>query len=53
MVPRALWGLHVGAVDGIGSGGGHPHSRTLPQLSRFGMNVAQEGNNVLGMCNFK
>ncbi|MGB7097393.1 MAG: hypothetical protein WBD95_01310, partial [Xanthobacteraceae bacterium] len=42
-VQQALWGLHVGAVDGIGSRAGHPHGRTLPQLSRFGMNVAQKG----------
>jgi hypothetical protein len=30
-------------MDGIGSRGGNPHGETLPQLSRFGMNVAQEG----------
>jgi hypothetical protein len=30
-------------MDGIGSKGGNPHRRTLPQLSRFGMNVASEG----------
>jgi hypothetical protein len=28
---------------GIGSRGGTPHRRTLTQLPRFGMNVAQEG----------
>jgi len=30
-------------MDGMGSKGGNPHRRMLPQLSRFGMKVAQEG----------
>jgi hypothetical protein len=46
-----------GLMDGIGSRGGTSHRRTLPQLSRFGTDVAQElhkrGINVLGVCNFK
>jgi len=33
-----------GLMGGIGSRGGNPPGRTLPQLLRFGMNVAQEGN---------
>ncbi len=32
-----------GPIDGMGSEGGNPHRRTLPQLLRFGMKVAQEG----------
>jgi len=32
-----------GPMDGTGSNGGNAHRRTLPQLSRFGMKVAQEG----------
>jgi hypothetical protein len=32
-----------GLMDGTGSRDGNPHCRRLPQLSRFGMNVAQEG----------
>jgi hypothetical protein len=30
-------------APGCGWKGGGPYRRTLPQLSRFGMNVAQEG----------
>jgi hypothetical protein len=40
-------------MNGIWSRGGNPHRRTLPQLSRFGTNVAKEGFNVRGVCNFK
>jgi hypothetical protein len=29
-------------MGGIGSRGGKPHGRMLPQLSRFGVNVAKE-----------
>jgi hypothetical protein len=29
-------------MGGIGSKGGKPHGRMLPQLSRFGVNVAKE-----------
>jgi len=39
-----------GLMVGIGSRGGNPH---LPQLPRFGMNVAKRGFNVPGMFNFK
>jgi hypothetical protein len=39
------------AMDGIGSRGGNPHRRTLPQLLRLGMIIAQF--NVRGMGNFK
>jgi hypothetical protein len=46
---RAVGGL----TDGTGSRSGNPHRRTLPQLLRFGTNVAQKGFNVLGICNFK
>ena len=35
---RAVGGL----MGGIGSRGGKPHGRMLPQLSRFGVNVAKE-----------
>jgi hypothetical protein len=36
------------------SGGRNPDRRTLPQLSRFGMNVAKEwGFNLSGFCDFK
>jgi hypothetical protein len=35
---RAVGGL----MGGIGSRGGKPHGRMLPQLSHFGMNVAKE-----------
>jgi hypothetical protein len=36
-------GLHRRAMDDIGSRGGNPHRRTLPQLLRLGMIIAQEG----------
>jgi hypothetical protein len=29
-------------MDRIGTGGGNPDRRTVPQLLRFGMNVAKE-----------
>jgi hypothetical protein len=32
-----------GPIDGMGSKGGNPHRRMLPQLLRSGMKVAQEG----------
>jgi hypothetical protein len=35
-VQRVLWGSYVGGDGGRGA------SRMLPQLSRFGMNVAKE-----------
>jgi hypothetical protein len=42
---RRAYGIHQRAVGGlmggIGSRGGKPHGRMLPQLSRFGMNVAK------------
>ena len=41
-------------MDRIGSRGEDRDRRTLPQLSRFGMNVAQEwGFNLSGFCDFK
>ena len=43
---RRAYGIHQRAVGelmgGIGSKGGKPHGRMLPQLSRFGVNVAKE-----------
>ncbi len=43
---RRAYGIHqraVGELMGdIGSRGGKPHGRMLPQLSRFGVNVAKE-----------
>jgi hypothetical protein len=43
-----------GLMDRIGSRGGNPDRRTLPQLSRFGMNVAQGwGFNLSGICDFR
>jgi hypothetical protein len=51
-------------MDRIGSRGGNPDRRTLPQLLRFGMNVAQDlrfgmnvaqewGFHLSGLCDFK
>jgi hypothetical protein len=41
-------------MDRIRSRGGNRDRRTLPQLLRFGMNVAQEwGFNLSGFCDFK
>src|SRR5215471_14118745 len=41
-------------MERIGSRGGNSDRRTLPQLSRLGMNVAQEwGFNLSGICDFK
>ena len=41
-------------MDRIGSRGGNPDRRTLPQLLRFGMNVAKEwGFHLSGLCDFK
>jgi hypothetical protein len=41
-------------MDRIGSRGGNPDRRTLPQLLRFGMNVAKEwGFHLSGLCGFK
>ena len=54
---RRAYGIHQRSVGelmgGIGSRGGKPHGRMLPQLSRFGMNVAKQYFNLLGSCNFK
>jgi len=54
---RRARGVHQRAVgglmNGIGSRRGRPHGRMLPQLSRFGVNIAKRGFNVLGMCIFK
>ena len=36
-----------GLMGGIGLRGGKPHGRMLPQLSRFGMNVAMEGVHLI------
>jgi hypothetical protein len=41
-------------MDRIGSEGGNSDRRTLPQLWRFGMDIAQEwGFNVSRICDFK
>jgi hypothetical protein len=52
---RASASMAVGRLmDRIVSRGGNPDRRTLPQLWRFGMDVAQEwGFNVSGICDFK
>jgi hypothetical protein len=43
---RRAYGIHQWSVGelmgGIGSRGGKPHGRMLPQLWRFGMNVAKK-----------
>jgi len=43
---RRAYGIHQWSVGelmgGVGSRGGKPHGRMLPQLWRFGMNVAKK-----------